>query len=203
VTGPDGEGGAASARGSVEVVEPSAAQQAFARRVAESKATAPHVYFDLAHQPAPGVAALVAASASALRAVPLLNGAYRDGRFELYSRVNVAVGVEAPGMLLLPVIQDADTKDVDAIAAEVGDLGERARTGSLTAPAFAGATFTVIDLSATGVDRFSPVIARGQAATLGAGRAVLTLVCDNRIVQGGEGAIFLAKLAAALPDAKP
>jgi len=186
------------ARGSVEIVEPGPLQQAFARRVAESKATAPHVYFERMMDGAIPPAALVKAAGLALREVPLLNGAYRDGRFELYSRINVGYAVAAQGTLAVPVIHDADAKEIDAIAVAIEELGEEARDGSLTAPALAGATFTVVDMSASGAARFTPVVARGQAATLGAGTAALTLACDNRIVQGAEGAEFLDRLLALL-----
>lgn len=187
--------GAEGARGSTEVVELSQARSSFARRVAESKAIAPHVYFEWPVGAAPGLAALVAASATALRDIPLLNGAYRDGHVEIYSRVNVAFAVEVSGTLVLPVIHDADGKDRTAIAAEIEDLREQALTGTITSPALAGATFTVIEMHAP---RFMPVITRGQAATLGAGTVALTLACDNRIVQGGEGAKLLERVAHSL-----
>ena len=69
--------GSERALGSVEVVELSAAQQSFARRVAESKATAPHVYFESPIESSAGLGGLVTASALALRELPLLNGTYR------------------------------------------------------------------------------------------------------------------------------
>jgi pyruvate dehydrogenase E2 component (dihydrolipoamide acetyltransferase) len=181
------------ARGSTETVALSQAQQSFARRVAESKATAPHVYFEVELSPVPSLPELAHGAAAALRAVPALNGAYRDGGLELYSRANVAFAVEAADTLLFPVIHDADTKDATAIAAEMDELAEQARSGSLTAPAFAGATFTIIDMRPA--ERFTPVIGRGQAATLGVGGRALTLACDNRIVQGREGVDFLSRLA--------
>ena len=194
--------GTERARGSVEIVELSAAQQSFARRVAESKATAPHVYFECPIEASPGLAVLVAASARALRDLPLLNGAYRDGRLELYSRVNVAFGVDAAGTLVLPVVHDADRKDRQAIDGEIEELSELARGGGVTSPALSGATFTVLDMRPSGAARFTPVITRGQAATLGRGTAALTLACDNRIVQGGEGAEFLRRVVAKL-EASP
>jgi pyruvate dehydrogenase E2 component (dihydrolipoamide acetyltransferase) len=187
--------GAERARGSVQVVELSQAQAAFARRGAESKATAPHVYFERAIDASTGLARLVAACARALRDVPLLNGAYRDGHVERYSRVNVAFGLEMSGTLVLPVVHDADVKDQEAIAREIEELSEQARGGTLTSPALAGATFTVIEMP---VERFTPVITRGQAATLGAGTEWLSLACDNRIVQGSEGATFLTRITEAL-----
>jgi pyruvate dehydrogenase E2 component (dihydrolipoyllysine-residue acetyltransferase) len=183
--------GAERARGDVEIVELSQAQASFARRVAESKATAPHVYFERQLDGTIELSAMIAAAARTLRQTPRLNGAYRDGHAETYSRVNVAFGVEAAGTLLFPVIHDADTKDEDAIAAEIEELSDQARGETLASPAFAGATFTIISMPAP---RFTPVIARGQAATLGAGTEWLTLACDNRIVQGSEGAQFLDRL---------
>ena len=192
------KGGGEGAKGSVEVVELGALQQAFARRVAESKATAPHVYFERALDISITPAALVKAAGLALREFPLLNGAYRDGRFELYSRINVGFGVTAQGTLVVPVIHDADRKDLDAIAAEIEELTGRAHAGTITSPDLAGGTFTVIDMSEQKVSRFTPVINRGQAATLGAGAEALTLSCDNRIVQGAEGAEFLDRMAALL-----
>jgi pyruvate dehydrogenase E2 component (dihydrolipoamide acetyltransferase) len=183
----------AGARGETEVVEPTDAQRAFARRVAESKATAPHVYFERAVEgPGPDLPTLIADCGRALRAAPLLNGAYRDGRFEIYSRVNVAFGVAAGGTLAFPVIHDADAKHAADIEKEIAALSDRATSGEITSPELAGATFTVIEIP--GAERFTPVINRGQAATLGAGSTALVLACDNRIVQGAEGAAFLAAL---------
>jgi pyruvate dehydrogenase E2 component (dihydrolipoamide acetyltransferase) len=185
---------AAGARGETEVVEPTDAQRAFARRVAESKATAPHVYFERRLDGAPAaLPALIAACARALREVPLLNGAYRDGRFERYSRVNVAFAVDGGGTLAFPVVHDADEKAEAQIGEEVEALAAASGSGELTSPQQAGATFTVVAMP--GAERFSPVINRGQAATLGAGSSALVLACDNRIVQGAEGAAFLVALA--------
>ena len=191
----DGGTQAPGARGETEVVEPSDAQRTFARRVAESKATAPHVYFERRLEAGPlSLPALIVTCGRALRAVPLLNGAYRDGRFERYSRVNVAFGVAAAGTLAFPVIHDADTKDEPGIGEEVEALSALAASAEIASPQLAGATFTVISMP--GASRFTPVINRGQAATLGAGSEALVLACDNRIVQGGEGTRFLD---AALP----
>ena len=182
------------ARGQVEVTEPTTAQRAFARGVAESKATIPHVYFELALEHRAGLAVVVRACARALRELPLLNGAYRDGRFERYGRVNVAVAVATGGTLAFPVVRDADELDVGAIEQAIAELATGVRDGTLSSPAFAGATFTVIDMS-EGAQRFAPVINHGQAATLGCGSAALTLACDNRIAQTGEGGELLALIA--------
>lgn len=199
MSGEAGPGGASqTARGAAEVVELDAAQEGFARRVAESKATAPHVYFERELRDEAALPALIAASALALGDFPLLNGAYRDGRFELYSRINVGFGVAARGTLVMPVIHDASSKALGAIESECDELAALARAGTITAPQLAGATFAIIDMAAHGASRFTPVIVRGLAATLGAGAAALTLAADNRIVQGADGAAFLARLVGLL-----
>ncbi|HEX2128550.1 MAG TPA: 2-oxo acid dehydrogenase subunit E2, partial [Solirubrobacterales bacterium] len=111
-----------TARGSVEVRDPSKPQQAAARRVAESKATIPHLYLDAAIQiraavePRDLVARVVKASASALREHPAVNGAYRDGRFEAYSRINIGIVLAGRDGTVVPTIFDADTLELDEIA---------------------------------------------------------------------------------------
>lgn len=191
----------ASGRGEVEIVEPTATQLAFARGVAESKATAPHLYLEaqIALPSQRGHAALVRAVGLSLRDCPRVNGAYRDGRFELYSRVNVGFFVAGPDGVQLPVVRDADAKDEGAIAAELDALGERVRLGEITRPELSGATFAIAGLDSPDLSRLAPIIHRGHAATLGmAGlggeRLVATLACDQRILQGTEGAEFLERL---------
>jgi pyruvate dehydrogenase E2 component (dihydrolipoamide acetyltransferase) len=200
-------GPAAGAKGSVETVEPTAAQQAHARRVAEAKATVPHAYVEaeatLASPERGTTGAIVQAAGAALREFPLVNGAYRDARFELHSRVNVAVATEAEDTVAYPVVQDADSKDAAAIDAELTGLAERARDGSITSPQLAGATFTITDLSSTGIARGTGAVVRGQAAHLtvaapSAEARSLSLACDARILQGPEAAGFLARLKALL-----
>src|SRR5918997_904989 len=111
----------ASARGTAERLELSKAQRAAARKVAESKATIPHLYVQGTLEVAGGtgsVAAVVAAVGSALRSAPRLNGAYRDGAYETYSRVNVGVVADVGDGLVVPTIFDADKKEEPEIAAE-------------------------------------------------------------------------------------
>ena len=192
------EGQPTGPKGEVELIELDQDQQAFARRVAESKATIPHVYFTQRLASTPARASLIAAAARVLRETPRLNGAYRDGRVEVYSRVNVAFAVEHEGSTAHPVIRDADQKGAEEIEAEVSDLEKGVREGSLASPAFTGATFTVIDMGSRGVSAYAPIIARGQVATLGAGAEALTLACDHRVVQDSAGAEFLLRIAASI-----
>ena len=112
---------------------------------------------------------VVKACALALREHPRANGAYRDGRFELYSRVNVGIAVAAPDALVVPTVFDADRKGLRQIASESRALAQRVRDGQITPPELSGATFTVSNLGMYGIDSFSAVINPPQAAILAVG----------------------------------
>jgi pyruvate dehydrogenase E2 component (dihydrolipoamide acetyltransferase) len=217
------------AKGDVEIIEPTTLQGVVARRMAQAKATAPHfqvqtdVVMDEAiafrarlkatHAPhVPSVNDLIVkAAALSLRAHGRANGAYRDGRFEQYGRVNVGVAVATEDALVVPTIFDADTKSLGAIAAEARRLAARVREASVTPAELSGATFTVSNLGMYGMTAITPVINPPQAAILGVGtirevlaRAngeivdrhlmTLTLSCDHRILYGAQAAEFLCEI---------
>src|SRR3954449_9933498 len=143
-----------TAKGQVEVVELTKLQQTVARRMAESKATAPHFYLQaeidmtaavdgrakLKAQASEGEVVptfndmVVKACALALREHPRANGAYRDGKIELYSRANVGVAVAAQDALVVPTVFDADLKGLRQISSETRALAARVREGSITPP---------------------------------------------------------------------
>jgi len=220
-----------TARGSAEAIELTKLQQTVARRMAESKATAPHFYLTTEIDMTRAVEArkrikaaagegdvvpsfndmVVKACAIALREFPRANGAYRDGRVEEYSRVNVGVAVAAQDALVVPTVFDADTKGLRQIASETRALAARVRDGSITPPELSGGTFTVSNLGMFGVTSFSAVINPPQAAILAVGsidevpmvrdgevvpgsRMSVTLACDHRILYGADGARFLARV---------
>ena len=223
-----------TAKGSVTVQELSRTQQVVARRMAESKATVPHFSLETeiemdrcvelraqlrelaGDQPVPSYNDMVVrACALALNEFPRANGAYRDGRFELYSRVNVGIAVAAQDALVVPTIFDADAKSLPTIATEARALAERVRAGVITPPELSGGTFTVSNLGMYGVTNFTAVINPPQAAILAVGalreRAVavdgavqvrnvmaVTLACDHRILYGADAAEFLARIRALL-----
>ena len=219
----------AGAKGEVEFHELTRLQQTVTRRMAESKATAPD--FQLVTEvgmsaavelrqrlkevadPAPSFNDMVVKAASiALREHRRVNGAYRDGKFELYSRVNIGIAVAGQDALVVPTIFDADTKSLGQIAKDARALIEKVREGQITPPEVSGGTFTISNLGMYGIDEFSAVINPPQAAllTVGAlkkkavvderGRVVardmmnLALVCDHRILYGADGAEFLARV---------
>jgi pyruvate dehydrogenase E2 component (dihydrolipoamide acetyltransferase) len=213
-------------KGDTTVLEPTRTERAIARRTAETRATVPDLELgaDVDIEPALAAAAahgcsltavLVRASALALRAHPRANAAYRDGRYELYSRVNVAVTVATQDGYANPTVLDADTKPLPALDSELLALAQRTRSGELTPPELAGATFTLTDLGEWGVTLPGTLVSAPQAAALAAGtvREVptvrdgaivagqalsLTLACDSRILFGVHAARLLAGIVAEL-----
>jgi pyruvate dehydrogenase E2 component (dihydrolipoamide acetyltransferase) len=158
---------------------------------------------------------VVKACAIALRDFPLANASYRDGRFELHSRVNIGVAVAGEGTLIVPTIFDADHKGLGQIAAESRALAEKVRDGKITPPELSGGTFSITNLGMYGVSSFTAVINPPQSAILAVGKlepkAVvrdgeivarntmnLTIACDHRILSGAPAAEFLARIKAIL-----
>jgi pyruvate dehydrogenase E2 component (dihydrolipoamide acetyltransferase) len=226
-----------TAKGQVTYEDLSKTQQVIARRMAESKATAPHFYLRASVDMSEAVAGreqvkaralpgdvvpsfndmVVKACALALREHPRANGAYRDGRFELYSRVNVGVAVAAEDALVVPTLFDADRKGLRQIATESRELAGKVRDGQITPPELSGATFTVSNLGMFGIEGFSAVINPPQAAILAVGaieeRPVardggiatarlmqVDLACDHRILYGAPAAELLARIRALLEE---
>jgi len=227
-----------TAKGQVEVIELTKLQQTVARRMAESKATAPHFYLQAEIDMTAAVEGrtklkasakegevvptfndmVVKASALALREYPRANGAYRDGKIELYSRINVGVAVAAQDALVVPTVFDADQKGLRRIATEARALASRVRDGSITPPELSGGTFTVSNLGMYGISNFHAVINTPQAGILAVGEVKskpvvtdsgeieprqlmgVTLACDHRILYGADGAEFLARVRALLEE---
>ncbi|HEU4599113.1 MAG TPA: 2-oxo acid dehydrogenase subunit E2 [Solirubrobacterales bacterium] len=228
---------AETAKGETRIQELTKAQQVVARRMAESKAIAPHFYLTLEIDMSEAVSArkaikavakegevvpsfndmVVKACAIALTEFPKANGAYKDGRFEFYSRVNVGVAVAAEEGLVVPTVFDADRKGLRQIAADTRAVAAKVRAGTVTPPELSGGTFTVSNLGMFGIEEFGAVINQPQAGILAVGAireapAVrdgelvpaqlmkVTLSCDHRILYGAEGAEFLARVKQLLEE---
>ncbi len=212
-------------KGATTVEELQRPQVQHVRRVAESRATVPDLTVTarvdmeaataiLASPDGAGVSHedLVAkALALALREAPRANGAYRDGRFERYGRVNVGLVAPTGDGAATPVLLDADLRPVAELAAAREELSRRAREGTLTHPEQNGATATLSSLAAFGVSSFTAPLHQPQAVglTMGAvepqavvrdgaivARQVveLTLVCDHRILQAADAARLLRRI---------
>jgi len=156
----------------------------------------------------------VAASVSALKAVPWVNASWSDDGIVLHRQVNVGVAVSLGEQgLIVPVIKDADQMSLLAIAAAIKDLAARARNRQLKPDDVQGGTFTITNHGVSGSLFATPIINQPQAAILGVGaiqkRVVvvetpaadafairpmvyLTLTFDHRMLDGAIADRFLA-----------
>jgi pyruvate dehydrogenase E2 component (dihydrolipoamide acetyltransferase) len=218
----------AGVKGEVEEVEPSRAERLIGRRAAESRATIPDLELGAEVEMtaalavarstrASSTALLVRACAVALGEVPAANASYRDGHFEMHSRVNIAVVIAGDRSQAAPTVVDADRKGVAELHAEIESVSARALAGELTSAEISGATFTVADLGGLGVDRPGIVIPGGNAAAIASGAVrevpvvrdgaivpghvmALTLASDHRILYGAEAARFLGRVKELLQE---
>ena len=226
---PEPQKGEAGPKGEADIHELTRLQKTVSRRMAESKATAPDFSISLTVDMTQAVELrarlkevsdsapsfndmVVKAAATALREHPRVNGAYRDGKFELYDKINIGVAVAAMDALVVPTIFDADQKSLGQISRDARAVIEKVRDKTVTPPELSGGTFTVSNLGMYGIEHFTAIINPPQASilTVGAlskrpavddnGRVVardqmsLSLVCDHRILYGADGAQFLARV---------
>lgn len=231
IPGPVVSGDAGSGKGETTTIELTRTQQVIARRMAESKATIPdyivttEVDMEAAvslreqmkaaaneSRRAPSFNDMVVkAAALALREFPKANGGYKDGKWDLYSRVNVGIAVATDDALIVPTIFDADKKSLGEISKDARALATRVRAGRITPPELSGATFTVSNLGMFGTTEFTAIITSGQAGILSVGalrdtpvvkdgqvvpgkRMNITIAADHRILNGAEAAQFVARI---------
>jgi pyruvate dehydrogenase E2 component (dihydrolipoamide acetyltransferase) len=165
-------------------------RRVIAARLAESKASIPHIYFS-ADVEVDGLAAVraavlarsgakvsvndcvVRAAALALAEVPAAN-AFWDaaaGAAAPSAGVDIAIAVATPGGLITPIVRGADAKGLAAIGAEVRELAGRARAGRLKPEEFQGGSFSISNLGMFGVDAFQAIVNPPQACILAVGGA--------------------------------
>jgi pyruvate dehydrogenase E2 component (dihydrolipoamide acetyltransferase) len=215
-----------------EIVEPTRMQATIARRMTESKATVPEFTVTVEARvdqaasmrqqlkdSVPGADKvtmtdfLVRACALALRKFPEVNTSWVDGRFQRKRSVNIGLAVSpSQGMgLLVPVVHDADVKDIIQISIESRQVIERARSGRPAEGDLSGATFSISNLGMFGVDEFVAIINPPESAILAVGaikdvpvvedgRIVpgkvmrMTLSIDHRVFYGATAAQFMAEV---------
>jgi pyruvate dehydrogenase E2 component (dihydrolipoamide acetyltransferase) len=216
----------------VELVDPSRMQATIARRMAEAKSTVPEFTVTVEARVDEAVSMrqqlkdsvpgadkvtmtdmLVRACALALRKFPEVNSSWVDGRFQRKRTVNIGLAVApSQGMgLLVPVVHDADAKDLIQISIESRQVIERARSGRPNEGDLSGATFSISNLGMFGVDEFVAIINPPEAAILAVGaikdvpvveegRIVpgkvmrMTLTVDHRVFYGATAAQFMAEV---------
>ncbi len=214
----------------------SAARRLTAARTAESFRTAPHFYLQKEVRAARLAALrtellpeferlagvrlsftdlLLRALALALSRHPLLNASWTEQGVVVFAGVHLGVAVAAPQGLLVPVIRQAETLSLAALAGLRQTLAQQARAGSLPPADLTGGTFTLTNLGMYGVDSFLPVLNPPQSGILAAGAVAgrpvgvagrvvleptlhLSLAVDHRVADGAQAAEFLADLVSLL-----
>jgi pyruvate dehydrogenase E2 component (dihydrolipoamide acetyltransferase) len=166
------------------------------------------------------LAFVVRACVKALQQFPLFNSSIDASGENLVFKKYIHIGFAAdtPNGLLVPVIRDADHKDVYEIARALAELSAKARDGKLTGAEMQGGSFTISSLGGIGGTAFTPIINAPEVAILGVSRASvkpvyrdeafvprtilpLSLSYDHRVVDGANGVRFTSYLAKTLADA--
>ncbi|HET9447847.1 MAG TPA: 2-oxo acid dehydrogenase subunit E2, partial [Steroidobacteraceae bacterium] len=167
------------------------------------------------------LAFILRACVKALREFPMANSSLDGSGQNLVMKKYIHLGFAAdtPNGLVVPVIRDADKKDIYELARDLATLSEKARAGKLTALEMQGASFTVSSLGGIGGTSFTPIINAPEVAILGVARSSMrpiykdgqfvprlilpfTFAYDHRVIDGAAGARFTTFLAARLADVK-
>lgn len=161
---------------------------------------------------------LVKAVALALRDCPWINVSYTEEGIIYKDEINIGIAVALEDGLIVPVVRQADRRTVGDIARERSRLVEKARAGKLTVEDVSGGTFTVSNLGMFGIDEFNAIINPPESAILAVGRVRqvpvvaeggglevrrkvwLSATFDHRVIDGAQGARFLARLQRYLED---
>ena len=153
--------------------------------------------------------------ADALREFPKFNASFSAAGKELVQKdyVHIGCAVDTPSGLLVPVVRDCDRKSVAAIAQEISELSEKARTKGLSMEEMAGGCITLTSLGHIGGTSFTPIVNAPEVAILGVTRArpvpvptsdgglawrqmlPLSLSYDHRVINGADAARFCRFIA--------
>jgi pyruvate dehydrogenase E2 component (dihydrolipoamide acetyltransferase) len=154
-----------------------------------------------------------------LKAFPRFNSSYdaATGEVVLKRYYHIGVAVDTENGLMVPVIRNVDSKSVLQLAAEIGDLAQRARERKLTLADMQGGAFTITNLGGIGGTYFTPIVNYPEVAILGMSRTSqqmvvidgkpevrlmlpLSLSYDHRVINGADAARFIVKLSGLLSD---
>jgi len=195
---------------SFEETKNSQMRKTIARRLAESKFTAPHYYLMIEIDMDNAITSrksinelpdtkvsfndmIVKASAMALKKHPRVNSQWFDDRTRINHHVNIGVAVAVEDGLVVPVIPFTDQKSMTQIGAEVKDMAVRAKSKKLTPAEMEGSTFTVSNLGMFGISEFTSIINQPNSAILSVGAIIQKPVVKNgEIVVGNTMKVTLA-----------
>ncbi len=162
---------------------------------------------------------IVKACAQALKEYPQFNVSLHSSGTKLIQKkyIHIGVAVATPAGLMVPVVKDADQKSIWQIAAEIAELGAKAKDRKLTREDMQGASFTISSLGNIGGTGFTPIVNAPEVAILGVSRTAVkpvyvngefvprkmlpfALSYDHRAVNGVDGGMFCSFLGSLLAD---
>jgi 2-oxoisovalerate dehydrogenase E2 component (dihydrolipoyl transacylase) len=156
---------------------------------------------------------LIVAICRAIPAFPMINARYDDeaGVVTRHGRIHLGMAAQTDAGLMVPVIRDAQDRNIWQLASEIGRLAEAARTGKAKSEELSGSTLTITSLGPLGGIATTPVINRPEVAIIGPNKIVerpifhgdeivraklmnLSISCDHRVVDGWDAASFVQAL---------
>jgi len=165
-------------------------------------------------------AILVKVVAAALKVFPKFNCSIDPAKAEILYKefYNIGIAVDTAKGLMVPVIREADNKNMVDIAVDLGEIAKKARAGQISLADLQGGTFTITNLGGIGGSFFTPIVNSPEVAILGVGKAImdpcigknelcaprlrmpLSLSYDHRIIDGADGARFLRWIVEAIEE---
>ena len=219
---------------SFEELRVSQMRKTIAKRLAESKFTAPHFYLTMEINMDKAIEArksmnevspvkisfndlVIKAAAAALRKHPQVNSSWLGDKVRINHHIHIGVAVAVEEGLLVPVVRYADNKPLSHIAAEVKQLGAKAKNKELQPSEWEGNTFTISNLGMFGIEEFTAIINPPDACIMAVGgiketaivkdgqlaignMMKVTMSCDHRVVDGAVGSAFLQTFKSLLED---
>lgn len=164
-------------------------------------------------------AILAKVSASALKVFPQFNSSVNMEKNEIIFKkyFNIGIAVDTEHGLIVPVLKNADTKNMTELARDINNLAEKARTRKISLDDLQGACFTITNLGGIGGTAFSPIVNAPEVAILGVSRGSyesvyngeefepkfmlpLSLSYDHRVIDGADAARFLRWVCEAIEN---
>lgn len=190
------------AKESYDEIAVSPMRQTIAKKLSDSKNTAPHFYLTMEvnmdevvaarkaiNQEAPTKISfndiIVKAAAMAIRQHPAINTSWMGERIRHNQHIHIGIAVAIEDGLLVPVARFADMKSLSQLSSEIKELGAKARNRQLSSQDWEGATFTISNLGMFGIDSFTSIINPPGACILAVGAIKkIPTVKDNQVVPG-------------------
>lgn len=166
-----------------------------------------------------GLVFIIKALIAAMQQFPQFNASLSaDGEKLIYKNYfNIGIAVDTPNGLVVPVIRDVDTKGINELSTELAEKSEKARQGKLMPADMQGGCITISSLGGIGGTAFTPIVNAPEVAILGVTRSKmqpvwngqefiprlmlpLDLTYDHRVIDGAEGARFMAVIKQNLSD---